>query len=288
MMKIRIIILATLTAVIYVLLNQTSSSFSPNTQTTRNFILLNEKEFNLLKMIENKETELIYIEFQIVATTWNDVNEYQEQLFMEQAKSRLDGYKNIVVNDSCSKLLMCLSVFLSSGSEEEYLNNKENVLNQIKSVLDIYRQNYFIESYERSFKKNEADAISRILFFSKNFNIKTESRILNSLPILPFNLTEKLKDKYKDVYLNIIENDERNNYIIVDESKTDTDFAKELEKDLNNYYTLWGEVKLVDVSQDTLPSRISESILLLLSLALSFLLSFGLVYLYERFKDYSK
>ena len=288
MMKIRILLLASLTAVIYVLLNQASSSFSPNTQTTRNFILLNDKEFNLLKMIENKETELIYIEFQIVATTWEDVNEHQEQLIMEQAKSRLDGYKNIVVNDSCSKLLMCLSVFLSSGNEEERLNNKENVINQIKSVLDIYRQNYFIESYERSFKKNEADAISRILFFSKNVNLKNGNRILNSLPILPSDLTDKLKEKYQDVDLNIFVIDERNNYMIVVNSKTDTDVAKELERDLNNYYNLWGEVKLVDVSQNTPATRISESILLLLSLALSFLLSFGLVYLYERFKDYSK
>jgi hypothetical protein len=288
MMKIRILLLASLTAVIYVLLNQASSSFSPNTQTTRNFILLNDKEFNLLKMIENKETELIYIEFQIVATTWEDVNEHQEQLIMEQAKSRLDGYKNIVVNDSCSKLLMCLSVFLSSGNEEERLNNKENVINQIKSVLDIYRQNYFIESYERSFKKNEADAISRILFFSKNVNLKNGNRILNSLPILPSDLTDKLKEKYQDVDLNIFVIDERNNYMIVVNSKTDTDVAKELERDLNNYYNLWGEVKLVDVSQNTSATRISESILLLLSLALSFLLSFGLVYLYERYKDYSK
>jgi hypothetical protein len=287
-MKIRIFLLAVLTAVVYILLNQISSSFSPSTQITRNFILLNEKEFNLIRMIENKETELNYIEFQIVTTTWNDVNEYQEQLIIEQAKSRLVGYRNIVVNDSCSKLLMCLSVFLSSGNEEEYLNNKENVLNQIKTVLDIYRQNYLIESYERSFNKNEDDAIGRILFFSRNFNIKTESRILNSLPILPFNLSDKLKDKYQSVALNIVVNDERNNYLIVDKSKTDTDLAKELEKDLNNYYTFWGEVKLVDVAQGTPEPRISESILLLLSLALSFLLSFGLVYLYERFKDYSK
>jgi hypothetical protein len=287
-MKIRILSLATLTVVIYVLLNQTSLSFSPNTEVTRKFILLNEKEFNLIEMHKNKDKELIYLEFRIMATTWIDINEYQEQLIMEQAKSRLGGYKNIVVNDSCSKLLMCLSVFLTYGNEEERLNNTENVQNQIKSVLDMYGQNYLIETFERLVKKNDADEISQILFFSKNFNIKAESRILNSLPILPFAHSDKLMDKYDYADLNIIVYDERNHYIIVDSSKTDTDVAKELEKDLINYYNLSGEVKLVDLSQDTLPLRFPNSILLILSLVLSFLLSFGLVYLYERYKDYYK
>ena len=86
MMKIRIIILATLTAVIYVLLNQTSSSFSPNTQTTRNFILLNEKEINLLKMVEDKEKELIYLEISLTVNSDSELELLSQPTILEQAK----------------------------------------------------------------------------------------------------------------------------------------------------------------------------------------------------------
>ena len=288
MMKIRIIILATLTAVIYVLLNQTSSSFSPNTQTTRNFILLNEKEINLLKMVEDKEKELIYLEISLTVNSDSELELLSQPTILEQAKLALNSYENIVVNDACLNLSQCLSVFISYENESEFLRVRQDILNQIKATYNKYGSNYMLQITKVIVGKDNTFSSSGIFHFIGNLNIVTNERIIEPLPDLPIGIRDDLQGKYENVSLKIVDRDEHNYYLFIANVEQKVNFAKVLEEELANHYFLWGEVELVEQTQANSQTKISETILLFFSLALSFLLSFGLVYLYERFKDYSK
>jgi hypothetical protein len=287
-MKIRIIILATLTAVIYVLLNQTSSSFSPNTETPRNFILLNEKEFNVLKMVEDKDKELIYLEISLTISSESELELLSQPVILEQAKLALNNYENIVVNDACLNLSQCLSVFISYENESEFLRVRQDILNQINVIYNKYGSNYMLQINKAIVGRDSTFGSSGIFHFIGNFNTVTNERIIEPLPNLPIRIRDDLQGKYENVSLKIVDLDGHNYYLFIDNVEQKINFAKVLEEELANHYFLWGEVKLVEQTQANSQTKISETILLFFSLALSFLLSFGLAYLYERYKDYSK
>lgn len=240
MMKIRILLLAALTAVFYVLLNQISLNFLPNTATPQNFILLKEKESNLLKMIENKEKKLIYLEFRWISNDTNELEVLSQPAIIDQVKSELDGFENITLNDSCMNISTCLSVFISYENENELSGVKEDISNQIQTTFIIYGSNFTVQIMETRINHINTSDYSGILNFIGSLQNPISKRIIEPLPLLPIETRNKLKDKYQDISLNIIDLDGRTYYTFIDNVKQKNNITA-LKKDLVNHYNLWGE-----------------------------------------------
>ena len=239
-------------------------------------------------MVEDKEKELIYLEISLTVNSDSELELLSQPAILEQAKLALNSYENIVVNDACLNLSQCLSVFISYENESEFLRVRQDILNQIKATYNKYGSNYMLQITKVIVGRDNPFSSSGIFHFIRNLNIVTNERIIEPLPDLPIGIRDDLQGKYENVSLKIVDRDGHNYYLFIDNVEQKVNFAKVLEEELANHYFLWGEVELVEQTQANSQTKISETILLFFSLALSFLLSFGLVYLYERYKDYSK